>query len=132
MALSEIRRCFAEPAVADRLAAAFVRLKECSDLLRSGVCQKTIKEVANRERQPNEFALIAKRITKLENNFALLVRHSPITKGSILAAAAQNAAAGYGRPRKAPNRWSGLMRSQNILNVARSGTANKVPIKPHR
>ena len=38
----------------------------------------------------------------------------------------------YGRPRNSPIRLSGSIRSQNILKVARSGTASSVPVTPQR
>src|SRR6476620_7927881 len=38
----------------------------------------------------------------------------------------------YGCPRNAPTRLSGSIRSQNILKVARRGTASRVPTTPQR
>jgi hypothetical protein len=38
----------------------------------------------------------------------------------------------YGRPRKEPMRFSGSMRSQKILKVAKMGTASNVPATPQR
>ena len=38
----------------------------------------------------------------------------------------------YGRPRKEPMRFSGSMRSQKILKVAKMGTASNVPGTPQR
>jgi hypothetical protein len=38
----------------------------------------------------------------------------------------------YGLPRNDPTLFRGRIRSQNILKVARSGTASSVPVTPQR